>query len=390
LNSETGQALKQEFAPRNDIARRVEWDLSDVQGARVRIEIVDADDGDAYAWLAFGRMTPSVITLPQTSPNDHSQRLTAAARLAGDLKLTHLKPELKEWMDGKAPDAEVLVAAAQAYSAMSPANPAKRLIGLLSNMEIPETARHHIIKAITAERLHDANEQLALMVPMLSLQQQQEMVNQMSSRSDAAELAASWIESGLVSPMTLRNANALQQIKTAVTPETFDRLERMLVALPEPDVKIQDLIDHRTATFTSAEPNLENGKTLFQQACAICHQLNKQGALVGPQLDGIGSRGLARIMEDILAPNRNMDHAFQPTRIILKDGEIIFGLPRRTEGNLQILANAAGQEVSVDQSNIDRQESLTTSIMPDNFGELFDEQSFRDLVGFLLQSGTDQ
>jgi len=85
-----------------------------------------------------------------------------------------------------------------------------------------------------------------------------------------------------------------------------------------------------------------------------------------------------------------MDHAFQPTRIILKDGEIIFGLPRRTEGNLQILANAAGQEVSVDQSNIDRQESLTTSIMPDNFGELFDEQSFRDLVGFLLQSGTDQ
>jgi len=390
LNSETGQALKQEFAPRNDIARRVEWDLSDVQGARVRIEIVDADDGDAYAWLAFGRMTPSVITLPQTSPNDHSQRLTAAARLAGDLKLTHLKPELKEWMDGKAPDAEVLVAAAQAYSAMSPANPAKRLIGLLSNMEIPEIARHHIIKAITAERLHDANEQLALMVPMLSLQQQQEMVNQMSSRSDAAELAASWIESGLVSPMTLRNANALQQIKTAVTPETFDRLERMLVALPEPDVKIQDLIDHRTATFTSAEPNLENGKTLFQQACAICHQLNKQGALVGPQLDGIGSRGLARIMEDILAPNRNMDHAFQPTRIILKDGEIIFGLPRRTEGNLQILANAAGQEVSVDQSNIDRQESLTTSIMPDNFGELFDEQSFRDLVGFLLQSGTDQ
>jgi putative heme-binding domain-containing protein len=85
-----------------------------------------------------------------------------------------------------------------------------------------------------------------------------------------------------------------------------------------------------------------------------------------------------------------MDHAFQPTRLILKDGEIISGLLRRVEGNVQILVNAAGQELAVDRSQINGQELLTTSIMPDNFGELFDEQSFRDLVGFLLQSKPDQ
>ena len=390
LNIITGQVLKQAFAPRNDIAQRIEWDLSDVQGTRVRIEIMDADNGDAYAWLAFGRMQPPVVALPKTSPNHLAQRLSAAARLAGELKLSHLKPRLKEWVQGEAPDSEVLVAAAQAYSDMSDANPAERLISLLSNSEIPETARHHIATAITTERVQDATEQLELMVPMLSLQQQQEIVNLMSSRSDAAQLVSTWIASGLISPMTLRSANALQQIKTAVDTESFERLESILGELPEPDEKIQDLIDQRIATFNSVQPNLDRGKTLFEQACAICHQLNKQGALVGPQLDGIGSRGLSRIMEDILAPNRNMDHAFQPTRIILKDGEIISGLPRRTEGNLQILANAAGQEVSVDQSDIDRQETMTTSIMPDNFGEIFDEQSFRDLVGYLLHSGADQ
>lgn len=390
LDVQTGQLLKQAFAPRNDTAQRVEWDLSDVHGTRVRLEIVDADRGDAYAWLAFGRLKPEIIPLPHASPKDLGQRLSVAAQLAGNLKLNHLKPKLKEWIVGNAPDSEVMMAAARAYCAMSDPNPAERLIGFLANEEIPVGARHLIAKAITAEEGRHVSEHLVSMVSMLSLKQQQEMVNEMSTRPDAARLVAGWIVSGSISAMTLRNDNALQQIKTAVSEEIFAKLVSNLRALPQPDEKIQDLIDQRVSAFDTAEANLANGKTLFEQACSVCHQFNRQGALVGPQLDGVGSRGLARITEDILAPSRNMDHAFQPTRLILKDGEIISGLLRRVEGNVQILVNAAGQELAVDRSQINGQELLTTSIMPDNFGELFDEQSFRDLVGFLLQSKPDQ
>lgn len=390
LDVQTGRLLKEAFAPRNDTAQRIEWNLSNIQGTRVRLEIVDADEGDAYAWLAFGRVKPEVISLPQASPKDLSQRLSVAAQLAGHLKLTHLKPQLREWINGGAPDSEVMTAAARAYSQMNQNNPAERLIGFLAKNDVPKGAQTLIAKAITAEGIQSAIEQLSSMVSMLSLKQQQELVNAMSTRPDAARLVAAWIESGLLSPMTLRNDNAFQQIKTAVSVDTFLNLETKLGALPQPDNKLQDLIDERIANFDATEANLENGKTLFEQACGICHQFNQEGALVGPQLDGIGSRGIARITEDILAPNRNMDHAFQPTRVILKDGEIISGLLKRVEGNVQILVNAAGQEISVQRTQIDRQENMTTSMMPDNFGELLDEQSFRDLVGFLLQSESGQ
>ena len=36
-----------------------------------------------------------------------------------------------------------------------------------------------------------------------------------------------------------------------------------------------------------------------------------KGAKVGPQLDGIGTRGLDRLMEDILDPNRNVDQTLR-------------------------------------------------------------------------------
>ncbi len=164
------------------------------------------------------------------------------------------------------------------------------------------------------------------------------------------------------------------------------RLANQIRSLPA------DLID-RTQRIQILSRNVSNrtgdqaqGSELFIQACQICHQLKGQGNLVGPQLDGIGNRGIERLLEDILDPNRNVDKAFQTQAISLDNGDALSGLYRRDEGKLVFLVNAAGQEFSVVKSEITERTTSPKSLMPENFSELFDEKQLSDLVTFLLNS----
>ncbi|MBL9129158.1 MAG: hypothetical protein JNL97_16025, partial [Verrucomicrobiales bacterium] len=101
-------------------------------------------------------------------------------------------------------------------------------------------------------------------------------------------------------------------------------------------------------------------------------------------LTGIGTRGEERLLEDILAPNRNVDRAFWTTSLALRDGESVSGLFRREEGELLVLANAAGTEVSVRKREVSERKELNTSIMPSNFGEALPAEDFVHVLAYLL------
>ena len=70
LIDEKGSVLHQAFPPRNNDAQRIEWDLSAIAGKPVRFEIVDGDDGTAYAWLGVGRFEQSAPNTDGFSSSD--------------------------------------------------------------------------------------------------------------------------------------------------------------------------------------------------------------------------------------------------------------------------------------------------------------------------------
>lgn len=57
-----GASVREVAAPGNDTCQRVEWDLTELKGTSARLEIVDGDDGNAYAWVGVSRIEPSVIS----------------------------------------------------------------------------------------------------------------------------------------------------------------------------------------------------------------------------------------------------------------------------------------------------------------------------------------
>src|SRR4029079_15607887 len=119
------------------------------------------------------------------------------------------------------------------------------------------------------------------------------------------------------------------------------------------DQRMHKLLDSRRAGFAAPKPDAALGAKSFEKNCAICHQIANQGARLGPQLDGIGVRGLDRLLEDILDPNRNVDQAFRLTTLSLARGQVVSGLLLREEGEVLVLADAQRKEVRVPRAEVE-------------------------------------
>jgi putative heme-binding domain-containing protein len=109
---------------------------------------------------------------------------------------------------------------------------------------------------------------------------------------------------------------------------------------------------------------------------------------IGPQLDGIGVRGLDRLLEDVIDPNRNVDQAFRLTTLNLKGGQVVSGLVLREEGAVLVLADSQGKEVRVEKAKIDERSTSQQSPMPADLVSQISEPDFHHLMAFLLEQRT--
>jgi putative heme-binding domain-containing protein len=151
---------------------------------------------------------------------------------------------------------------------------------------------------------------------------------------------------------------------------------------------VQNLINQRRDGYLKAEKDARVGLKVYEKHCAACHQIANQGAKIGPQLDGIGIRGLERLLEDTLDPNRNVDQAFRTTTLVLASGQLINGLLLRQDGTVLVLADNQGKEVRVPAGDVQERILSPLSPMPGNFAEQIPEPDFYHLLAYLLAQRT--
>lgn len=183
-------------------------------------------------------------------------------------------------------------------------------------------------------------------------------------------------------------------LKITAPVDLRDRLKEYLPPSPAPPPlpvskqqrKLLDqLIASRAKSFEAVTPDLEKGSTLFTTHCTACHQIGGKGGLIGPQLDGIGARGVDRLCEDILDPNRNVDAHFHLNQFTMKDGSSIGGFVRSESDQIIRLIDAAGQEHRVPKAAINKKLVSPMSLMPPAFGQTLSEEEFRNLLAYLLK-----
>ena len=192
------------------------------------------------------------------------------------------------------------------------------------------------------------------------------------------------VAAGKASARLLQEKAVEVKLVNSKLPDVQTRVAKLTKGLPAADQKIQELMKRRRAGFLAAKADATLGAMVFEKSCANCHQLGGKGAKIGPQLDGVGIRGLDRLLEDVLDPNRNVDQAFRLTTLSLKNGQVVFGLVLKEEGEVVVLADQKGKEVRVEKSKIDERTLSQQSPMPANLADEIKEADFYHLMAYLL------
>ncbi|WP_372721614.1 c-type cytochrome [Novipirellula sp.] len=381
VDLESGQTIAKQSPPRSDVAMQYTWDLAEHAGRTAVIEIVDADQADAYAWVAFGRIEPAIVTISEDrfsdrivelagqfgstehavavaslvydanqSPQIRKQAMASSLRLSDEASIV---PILDRVFSDSDEANELRVAAAVALANLGSETSHRALAGRL------ETSPYELQRAITAG---------------------------LARKSLGIELLLSHISLGQASPRLLKDDRISELIQRNATSEQKTRIAELTRELPPENekttqllVQLRENMRHDFSTDRAAE-----GEVLFKQHCATCHQIAGQGGVVGPQLDGVGNRGVERLLEDVVDPNRNVDVAFRMTQILTLDGNIVSGLLRREEGNRVVLADQTGKEFSLATDDIEQRKDSTESLMPTNFSETLTVRQIQDVVAFLL------
>jgi putative heme-binding domain-containing protein len=382
LDAQNQTILFEAFPPRNDTAQPVLWDLASLQGRSVVLEAVDADTGAAYAWMAFGRFDPLTVAWPSVAPATVVSRQIAAAEIAAQTDIAELKPSLAAIA---ADSTSAPTARAAAFRSLNNSVLDRAAADLVADDSLPHTWRVRTANTLFRDGRPDVE---TLITDVWKNAPYRFQIRFAALAGTSGELTASLIgrmTEGKAPAGLLQDRGLRERLLQAADASTRVLLQRLATSLPSEDETLQKLLTERRNAYQRTQPNPQRGREVFVAACAACHQIHGEGGLVGPQLTGIGSRGEERLFEDVLAPNRNVDHAFWTTTLRMKDGETTSGLFRRQEGELLVLANAAGTEFSVAIADIAERRETNVSVMPSNFGDAIPAEDFTHLMGYLTR-----
>lgn len=388
----SGEVLASSAAPRNDTARRVTWNLPRHQGDVVWVEAVDGDAGSAYAWLAFGDFEPQLpeLRLFPSASRRMRESLMAAADITVRLQLTEAGAVFARAcvpapvQQGGGLDDETLGAFARAWVALAPNQAVPALSRMLTETLGRPAYRETLTEILAGQNTAVAQTACVAGLKAMPLKAQEKVAITMASAPHSAETLLAAIEGGTVSARVLQRIAVMNRLKASKPKDWEVRTARLTKGLAPADEARERLVAERRRAYAPASANPSTGRLVYLRNCAPCHRISGEGALIGPQLEGIGQRGIERLCEDILDPNRNVDRAFRSSVLTLKDGDIVSGLFRREEGQLLVLADATGKEFTTSKDQVIERRESEVSLMPENFGELLSPMEFNDLLAFLL------
>lgn len=345
LDATTGEELMRARPPRNDTAQKVVWKLGEHRGKQVRVELVDGHVGSGYAWLAVGRFAPAVLTAGSRDERRTALELVRAYRLR---------------------------------------QLSKPLAAILADASAP-----HSLRAEVGEVLLDGSDEhlpavlAAMKTAPASLRQQ--LAKSIARNAKGAEALLDAIEAGQAGVHLLGDPQLVERLKALNLPRGDARLQALLERLPPVDANTEKLLAARRAAYLQKPGKATRGKTVYGTYCGACHQIGGAGGAVGPSLDGIGARGLDRLLEDLLAPSRNVDPAFAMTTVTTKDGAVYAGIGLSENGNELELTITTGKRRVIPKADVASRKSSNLSFMPSALTQAIPEQEFLDLMRYLLE-----
>ncbi len=372
-----GEILEEATPPRNDTAERIVWNTKALNGAMVRIECIDGDGAGAYAWLALGGFEPAWLDV-----TTRGESLADAISLIRRLGIHEQEEPLRHLLhDGKLAQS-LRLQVAQAIADLRQQKPAELLLQFCDRFGAPSDLVEASISAAVGDDPQAISEPTKLLCQRLSLQQQTEFATAWAKSGAGIDGLLDLTERGWLSPSVLVSGDVAQAIEPRLSQDQR-ALVNSLTANLNLDAKQSELLQQLQATIKREGADPARGQVLYTKHCQNCHQLRSQGAVVGPQLDGAASRSMERLLEDIVTPDRNVDHAFRTTSFLLEDGRVVSGLITSESDAEIVVVEPTGKPITLEKNAIEQRREAGRSLMPSNMGEVLSADELRDLIRFV-------
>ncbi len=376
-----------EFIKTNDYrAESVDWDLLAYAGQPVQVEIVDNSSGVIRVGDFRGLPTP---LLPTISPKDLAEQKRFGMELAGEFGMVTLEPMLKQTLLDPTQPYYFRLSSARALMKLAPDTYAATLGGYIEDEKNPVGFRTDLATTLgdSPRRGNGPQSTQAVMESALKRTKgdvQLELLKSLASSSFGKDLIMAQVHAGTLYTRILVQPGIEDRLMLNISEKQKAKFKQLTANLSPIDEEREKLIVSRLNSFTTTPGLPESGKQVFVANCSACHQIAKEGGLIGPQLDGIGSWGSKSLATKILDPNRNISEAFRVYTIKLKSGVVQTGLFRRDDEQSITYADATGSEFVVSRTDLAEVQASRHTLMPDHFGKVLPEKEFNDLLGYLL------
>lgn len=380
-NAQTHKILNSWQPMRHDVARLFSWETGDEAGNEVVVELVDENQEGAFAWIAAGRFSETRL-----NPSQLTKQTQEAIEMIDLFGLNEFHNRLSALLSSGNIDHQ---SARLAAVTLLNENPDSRLLALAESINssgISADLRKQIITAITKHDSASSKELILQVMSVASFNKQAAIADRLISGQSGLLLLMELLESGKAASRLLVQPELAQKLATVTNDQQKSQLEKIVSSLPKEDERLSEIIIERKQSYARSGGDAQAGKLIYEKNCSVCHQMAGKGKQVGPNLDGIGNRGLDRLCEDLLAPNRNVDVAFRSSTIITDEGKLFVGLLKNSEGEQWTLINNKGDVIQIPRQSVDEHNTSLLSPMPANLGEDLKDKQFRNLLAYLLST----
>jgi len=323
--------------------------------------------------------TTAGATLPLVAKWDKSGTL-------GDAVKTQVTALLSKISDNASAE-PVRAAAARALIAARALNTEipKQVSAVLADAKAPGGLKREIVTALGETGDKTSAHMLLAAYPALSPDLQSGAFDQLIKREEWARALLEAVQAGTVKAADLGPAN-IARLRTHPNKQIAKLANAMLDKLISPASKEKDKIIATLTPEVEKPGDAVRGKLLFTGTCAICHQINNEGKLVGPPLNGMGAHGPGELLISVVDPNREVDPSFFAWNITKKNGEILVGVIAQENQASLTLRNQTG-EFEVRKDDIQTRENTHRSLMPEGF-EALPPDILRDILAYICGTET--
>lgn len=403
---ETGHEIESVLAPRSDVATVHKWSCGQFAGREGYLEVVDGLSLESYAWIAIGRPVPMVVK-GEVQPSADAEMLLSAINILRDqvlsgMELTSVQLQLLvEIAKVIQVDGELRAVAAETLLLHQKKSALVGMADLLRFAETPRVVDAAVaqfcsiddskaakLSATTGNGQQAANRDLGLVknvFSQLDVDLRNRLVQKLVESKQGSELLLASMESGVPSASVLRDGRLVAQL-SGYGESIAARVAALVDSLPKETTDTTTLSQNVVSRIKLGEGDAQKGLAVYEKNCMNCHRRKGVGGVAGPQLDGVATRGTARMLEDILHPNRNVDVAFRTSTLQLKSGKVMTGIVRPGNSAYQLMVMTSdGKLIEVANADVEERKDSTLSLMPGNVANLLSEDQLLDLVKFLLQ-----